>query len=534
MKILLLPPLEATSYRRHDRAGGHRVKVLCNLDLERRTRNRDFYRRRRKVRRDHAFGEAPLFPSRIFSTKGLLALVGPIAGGAIALAAACALNASAGLAADQESGPTVMPAPPAPVAAYADWDLGQLIDSAPELVVAGERLNAGLLRRFYARHGFVPVWMTRQAQADSLMNAVLRAGEQGLVPELFHANLLRSTKTLSPPDRELLLSDAFLSYADALARGVMPIERRRDDEALTPEPIDIAVALDAAIDSRDPAAAIEALAPTTPTYLLLRRALQNFRSGLRAGGKTATSRVREIEVNLERERWLPRRLPADRVWVNAADERLVLYRDDQPVFSTRVIVGQDERRNQSPEFQATIDGILFNPPWNIPEDIATDEILPKASHDPNYLARHNMVMLPNGGLQQPAGPDSGLGQLMFEMTNRFDVYLHDTPSKNLFSRDSRRISHGCIRVENPRELAALLLQQPIDAINQAIATGSTTRSDLPMPVPVFVVYETAFANVDGSLQFSADAYGRDVEIWQYLDPKRRAVAERGAPGQRGG
>ncbi len=212
----------------------------------------------------------------------------------------------------------------------------------------------------------------------------------------------------------------------------------------------------------------------------------------------------------------------------------MLYRDDRPVFSTRVIVGQDERRNQSPEFQAKIDGILFNPPWNIPQDIATDEILPKTSHDPNYLARHNMVMLPNGGLQQLAGPNSGLGQMMFEMENRFDVYLHDTPSKNLFSRDDRRISHGCIRVENPRELAALLMQQPIEAINQAIATGSTTRSDLPQPVPVFVIYETAFADADGRLQFRPDIYRRDAEIWTQLDPERQPVAEREPPSHRRG
>ena len=86
-----------------------------------------------------------------------------------------------------------------------------------------------------------------------------------------------------------------------------------------------------------------------------------------------------------------------------------------------------------------------------------------------------MVVLPDGGLQQLPGPNSGLGQIMFEMQNRFDVYLHDTPSKNLFSREDRRISHGCIRVEHPRELAALLMQQPIEAIDQAIATGSTTR-----------------------------------------------------------
>src|SRR5436190_23997528 len=136
--------------------------------------------------------------------------------------------------------------------------------------------------------------------------------------------------------------------------------------------------------------------------------------------------------------------------------------------------------------------------------------------------------------QQPAGPNSGLGRLMFEMKNRFDVYLHDTPSKYAFSRDNRRISHGCIRVEKPRELAALLMQQPIDAINQTIATDRTTRSNLPKPVPIFVVYETAFAGVDGKLEFRADVYGRDGEIGPYLNPERRAVVERGAPYRPGG
>ena len=110
--------------------------------------------------------------------------------------------------------------------------------------------------------------------------------------------------------------------------------------------------------------------------------------------------MREIKVNLERERWLPRPLPADRVWVNVADGRLVLYRDDQPVFTTRVIVGMDERRNQSPEFQASIDGLWFNPPWNVPQDIATKRSWRRPGSDPTYLARHNMVMLPDGALQQ--------------------------------------------------------------------------------------------------------------------------------------
>jgi len=314
----------------------------------------------------------------------------------------------------------------------------------------------------------------------------------------------------------------------------MPIERRRDDETLTPEPIDVAAALDSAIASPDPAAAIEALAPRTPTYRLLREALQSFRAGTPAGGNSARAPAREIGVNLERERWLPRRPPADRVWVNVADERLVLYRDNRPVFSTRVIVGRDERRNQSPEFQATITAIWFNPTWNVPKDIASDEILPKAAQDPTYLARRRMIMLPDGGVQQLAGPNSGLGQLMVEMNNRFEVYLHDTPSKDLFSRTDRRISHGCIRVENARELAALLMRQPTDRINQAIAMGGTTRGELSQSVPVFVVYETAFADVDGRLQFRPDVYGRDAEIGQHLNPERRPLAERETRAQRGG
>src|SRR5262249_11178140 len=142
--------------------------------------------------------------------------------------------------------------------------------------------------------------------------------------------------------------------------------------------------------------------------------------------------------------------------------------------------------------------------------------------------------LADGGLQQLPGPNAGLGQMMFDMQNRFDVYLHDTPSKALFGREDRRISHGCIRVEKPRELAALLMQQPTDAIDQTIAAGSTIRDDLPHPVPVFVVYETAFADANGQLQFRPDVYRRDAEIWSQLDPEQRRPADARQPRQTGG
>jgi murein L,D-transpeptidase YcbB/YkuD len=417
------------------------------------------------------------------------------------------------------------PAKPA-AAAHSNTELRTLIGGARELVVSGDHLNAALLRGFYARHDFQPVWTTRRAQAQSLTDAVLRAGEQGLDPELFHASLLRHEAALSPLERELVLSDAFLSYADALARGAVPPERRRDDEVLAPEPIDVAAVLEDATHNPDPASVIEALAPTTPTYRALRQALAAYHSGTPAAGRASAGRLRIIAVNLERQRWLPRVLPADRAWVNVADERLVLYRADQPVFSTRVVVGEDIERNQSPEFRATIDASFYNPPWVIPADIAKAEILPKTTNDPDYLQRNKMVLLANGEIEQLPGPEAGLGYIMFDMPNRFDVYLHDTPDRDIFSRDNRRISHGCIRVQNPREFAALLSDQPLDAINQGIATGNTTRNDLQTPVPVFVVYQTAFADADGHLQFRPDFYNRDAAIWKLLQghPPERVAA----------
>lgn len=438
-----------------------------------------------------------------------------VAGGATTLAAALALAAC-----------SADPTPEAfrKLTPQANTDLRDLIDGTRELVVSGAHLNVGLLRGFYARHDFDPVWATRRAQANSLVDAVLRAADHGLNPELFHATRLRGGATLSPLQREVLLSDAFLSYADALARGAVPVEHRRGNESLTPEPIDVAAVLDEAADSHDPTEVIEALAPTTPTYQALRQALQKHRSGSPASDQATTNHLRTIAVNLERQRWLPRLLPANRAWVNVADERLFLYRAGQPVFSTRVVVGEDVERNQSPEFYATIDASFYNPPWVVPADIAKAEILPKLSHDPDYLNRNKMVMLANGEVEQLPGPDAGLGLIMFDMPNRFDVYLHDTPDRDVFSRENRRISHGCIRVQNPREFAALLMDQPIDAINRGIATGNTSRNDLPTPVPVFVVYHTAYVDTGGMLHFRPDFYNRDAAIWRLLQERPQGLA----------
>jgi murein L,D-transpeptidase YcbB/YkuD len=427
-------------------------------------------------------------------------------------------------------------------------EIRERLDSSGKLIVAGERVRENLLRRFYVAHGYQTIWENNPAEGRSLLKAVLRAGEHGLDPRLFHASVLNHHGSpLSPVERDLLLSDAFLSYADALARGAWPIEERTDDEDLTPEPVDIVGALDAAIASPDPASLIEALAPSSAGYAAMRRAYAEYRATADAGNQTharnrkvpelagedprttAEKRARQLAINLERARWLPRHIPPDRVVVNSAIAHLQLFRNDLPVFTTRVVVGEIDK--QTPELQSTINDVLFNPPWNIPRSIVQKEILPKLAADPGYLTRHHMRWRSGGSIQQEAGPYSALGRLKFEMTDRYDVYLHDTPEKSLFLSADRMMSHGCVRVENPRAFAQLLLNQNAEAIDKGVALGYTNRRALPSPLPVFIVYQTAYVEADGTIQFRSDPYERDDEIWQHLVSKR-SFAEDAAGDQR--
>jgi murein L,D-transpeptidase YcbB/YkuD len=140
-----------------------------------------------------------------------------------------------------------------------------------------------------------------------------------------------------------------------------------------------------------------------------------------------------------------------------------------------------------------------------------------------------------GAIQQEAGPYSALGRLKFEMTDRYDVYLHDTPLKSLFQSADRLMSHGCVRVENPRALAALLLEQGPETIDKGIDRGYTNRRPLPTPVQIFIVYQTAYVESNGSIQFSSDPYERDDEIWQHLTRAQRPpLAQDAVVGQRKG
>jgi len=225
----------------------------------------------------------------------------------------------------------------------------------------------------------------------------------------------------------------------------------------------------------------------------------------------ADERVRQIMANLERWRWLPQELPRDRIQVNIAAAVLTVFDGDTPVMSMRAVTGRPG--DETPMLSSTIHSIVINPPWNVPTSIATKELWPKERKSPGYFKRNGFKVLDGKRLQQAAGDQSALGRFKFDFDNRYSVYLHDTPSRAKFASFSRLASHGCIRLEKPAELAALLLKGdpawPPEAIAAQVEKGNTLRVSLTKPVEVYLLYWTAFASTSGQMNFRADPYGWD-------------------------
>jgi murein L,D-transpeptidase YcbB/YkuD len=235
------------------------------------------------------------------------------------------------------------------------------------------------------------------------------------------------------------------------------------------------------------------------------------------------ARIDQIIANMERWRWLPPTLPADRIQVNIAAAILTLFRSDQPYLSMKAVTGRPG--DETPMLQSKIFSIIFNPPWNVPPSIASKELWPKERAHPGYLARNDfrVIAMEDGTvrLQQRAGPKAALGHVKFDFNNPYGVYLHDTPSHGTFGQYTRQVSHGCVRLERPVVLAKALLEGDPkwtpDVIDQTIAQGTTTiRTPIPEPIAVFLLYWTAFVGADGAANFRSDPYGWDNELMQRI------------------
>ena len=259
------------------------------------------------------------------------------------------------------------------------------------------------------------------------------------------------------------------------------------------------------------------------------------------------TRIRQLELNLDRYRWLPAEFEKRYLIVNIPDFHLRAYDDGREVFDQRVIVG-DEYRSATPVFADSMTYLVFRPEWNVPSSILVNEMLPKLREDIYDLASRGFEVVDTQGdsvvrdpssidwddvdsadppyrVRQRSGENNSLGLVKFMFPNRFNIYLHDTPSRKLFDRPVRTLSHGCVRVEDPVRLADFVLdgQEGWDEgkIREAMEDSEAKRGrtvSLEQPVPVYLLYLTAFVR-DGELQFRNDPYGKD----------RRAMRRLGKP-----
>ncbi len=224
------------------------------------------------------------------------------------------------------------------------------------------------------------------------------------------------------------------------------------------------------------------------------------------------ARLGAIDASLERARWLPYAMPADRIEADIPSATAILFQAGAPTLRMRTVVG--DTKHPTPMFASHVSSIQFNPAWHVPSDIAKAELWPKQARSPGYFASHGYEVI-NGQVVQHAGPKSSLGRIKFEMPNAFSVYLHDTPGHALFAVDSRGRSHGCVRLEKPKELAVALLSAQawdMDRVQQTIDKGDTRWVKPSQATAVFLVYRTAEAVDDGPAIFRPDIYGWDPKV----------------------
>ncbi|MEZ6002182.1 murein L,D-transpeptidase [Hyphomonas sp.] len=387
----------------------------------------------------------------------------------------------------------------------------------------------------------MPVSETERGQQESaeaaiLIDAIRRMPEHGLPLSVYG---LEEAEALTGEAQRAALAQAWQLAATHLARGYL------DQETLHPrtEPDIAEVNMYAAVSQKGADALVSALsllAPQHPSYIALRRELARQEAAMNAEtdpGKVRlhTARIEQLRVNLERWRWLPHDLGDRSVLANIASFDVTTFEKETPTSSYAAIFGMAQR--QTPIFSDKIEYIIFNPWWEIPDSIARKDKLAQFQRDPGAIERLGYQVLDRQGhqvspdtidwstispetfpyrLRQAPGPNNALGQVKIMFPNSHNVYLHDTNDKSLFDSEQRTFSSGCVRVQNPLDLAAWVLEDVPGwdrrTIETVVNSGEETRVDLDQFVPVYVVYMTATSNSCGDVTYLNDIYGRDKAV----------------------
>lgn len=435
------------------------------------------------------------------------------------------------------------------------------------------------LKAFYQDNENEPVLVIRNFKNDKLKilaNKLSEAGEHGLDPALFDApayNQLLAKfydpKAIKTTDEayhdlaklELMTAKELIKYSKVLEYGLIDpktIFKQYDTQTREPDSSFVRQVL----NHGDLPAYLDSIQPQNPQYKTLQQALA---AGKPIGRLSAEESRRVLMVALERLRWQNKPQAKKYVRVNIPDFHLDVMENGQPVLGMKVCVGKgrnmyfrktllnytdtdevDHPRHETPMLNSMIYEAQVNPVWNIPQSIASKEIIVQAKADPYYLSNNNIDVYRNGTqidadsvdwsavnaanyhFQQQPGADNSLGKLKFLFKNKRSVYLHDTPVKSAFDESVRAVSHGCVRVEKPLELAQALFGDgpKYNLIQKDYAADKPDPTDIALParVPVFITYVTCWPDGRGFIQYRRDVYGLDIVLYAAMEKQMKDQA----------
>ena len=435
--------------------------------------------------------------------------------------------------------------------------------------------NPKFLAALYEAHDFEPLILMRDLPNHKLEKAVAILNDShahGLKPESFQGDRLnellkkvydkKAIKSVDEAyqlliDLELTAANSITNYSNAIQFGMVSprkifaqyyTETKRPDSST----------FMSVFETKDLTLFLDSIQPKSKEYLTLQKALKD---NIQVPGTNKEESERIIIVNLERLRWKNTPSEEKYVWVNIPDFRLDVIEKGKSVLNMKVCVGEGRNQDykdklveydendlkkdrpfnrETPQLKSIIHSVQVNPVWNIPESIATNEITKFAAKDPYYLSNHNIDVFLNGKIvedtetidwssadagktysfKQRPGEDNALGKIKFLFNNESSVYLHDTPSKAAFNQTMRAVSHGCVRVEKPFELAQALFGEgsKLEKIKAGMEGKRADAENIALSdkVPVYLTYATCWVDSGGVLQFRKDVYGLDIVLYTYL------------------
>jgi len=413
----------------------------------------------------------------------------------------------------------------------------RLSGSLPAIIMKWPKADRENFLNFYTARNDTPLWFggaILDERRESLQRRLLSADEDGMNASDYPVPLISATETdpRKIAEADLILSASAVAFARD-ARGAR-IDTLKLSKLITPRlviPRPTMVLTDL-MGTQNVGDRLQTYQPRHKAYLDLKAKLMELRETTGSlsesapvakappqKARTTTAMVSmmapsafDIVVNMERWRWVPPELGENYIFVNLPEFTLKLIRKGEVAHVTRTVVGKPD--TPTPLFSAAINSLIVNPSWHVPQSIIRNEFLPKLAEDPAFAEKSGYEITQDGDMtyiRQPPGERNALGFVKFNLPNEHAVYLHDTPMRKLFANTDRAYSHGCVRVENPFSLAAMVLNNPKyaeDALKSFIGRDERVIK-LEEPLPVHLAYFTVITGEDGQLKRLGDIYGYD-------------------------